>query len=138
MAITGLTQLHSAIADWFEQNIVDSRLQQGDKSREWCTDAMGYTSPLLQAAMRAFIDRSQLNSDYTTKYKATTTAEKKNVVFDKVEISVLYSFLKCFVERHKTRLMYYRDDLSQKGARNMYSVKISEDWFNQVSQQLDN
>jgi hypothetical protein len=140
--ITTLPQLHAAISTWFQDQLVGSRCQStsgtssGDKTRQWATIGLGYKDKLIQSAMRAFVDRSQLNKDYNTKYNSPNSQDKKSVVLDKIEITTLYSFLKCFVERHKTRLMYYRDDLSQKGARNMYSVKISEDWWTQVRQEL--
>jgi len=138
--ITSLTQMHGLIATWMEQNVFQSRTQQGDKSRQWAATALGLPSSgattMTQAAFRAFVDRSGLNKQYATQYQSQNVADKKDLVCIKVEISVLYSFLKCFVERHKSRLMYYRDDLSKKGYRVMYNVKLSEQYHTQVQQEL--
>jgi hypothetical protein len=139
VTITTITDLHTLVAKWFETNIVQSRLT-GDKSRQWSTGALALPSAgantMVQAALRAFIDRSDLNAEYNSQYNKKEISDKHDLVAIKVEISVLYSFLKCFVERHKTRLMFYRDDLSQKGARIMYNVKLSEEYHNQVKQEL--
>jgi len=54
----------------------------------------------------------------------------------KVEIGALYSFNKCFVQRYKGRMHYYRDDLSQKGARNMASCAQAQALLDEFEKNL--
>ena len=62
---------------------------------------------------------------------------RKGISALKAEISALYSFDKCFIQRHKGRLHFYRDDLSQKGARNMYPVGMAVGLQEEFKQNLD-
>ncbi len=135
MAFTTIKDLNTELATWLETNIVQSRMT-GDRTRQWCVDALSFSGSMDQAGLRTVVDKTELNTVYATAYQSNNPNEKKDFVLTKVEIALLYSFLKCFVMRHKTRIMCYRDDLSQKGARNMYTVGLSENFLDQLRQTL--
>lgn len=111
--------------DTWIQKIPTSRLGNDVLGRSWFTKGIDYTESFKLSDLRNITDREELNSDYVSKYDAKDPKARKGISGIKVEISALYSFQKCFVQRYKGRMHYYRDDLSQKGARNMGTVNQS-------------
>jgi hypothetical protein len=137
MDIKTLDDLLKGVRDWFQVNIPDSRTKTSTQ-RQWFITAMKWDKTLKLADLRKATDRTQLNTDYTTRFDEEDVKARKGISAIKIEISQLYSYNKCFVQRYKTRLQYYRDDLSQKGARNMYNTWQSHAEFQELKQNLDN
>jgi hypothetical protein len=108
-----------------------------DRGRTWFTKAAEYKDKLILKDLKKFTDRSELNSEFVSRYKEKKPKGRKGISALKVEISALYSFNKCFVQRHKGRIHFYRDDLSQKGARNMRSVGQAMGLFTEFKKNLD-
>lgn len=117
-----LEQLIKKIKDWFEKKIPEKRLKNDTEGRDWMLDVLSYKKTLKLEDLRKFIDRETLNNEYVSRYEEVDIKSRKGISAIKVEISALYSFNKCFVQRYKGRMHFYRDDLSQKGKRNMRSV----------------
>jgi hypothetical protein len=82
-------------------------------------------------------DRDTLNSNYEDRFNQDQVKSRKGISAIKLEISALYSFNKCFVQRHKGRIHFYRDDLSQKGVRNMRAAAQAMGVFNEFKKNLD-
>lgn len=123
MAITTLKKLLTKLAPWFETSIPSARVGSNDADgRKWLLKELGYSDKLTLEDLKEVTDRDELNELYVDRHKEKTPKARKGISALKVEISALYSFNKCFVQRHKGRLHFYRDDLSQKGARNTASV----------------
>lgn len=107
---------------WMQVKIPDNRVKENDASgRSWFLTSVEYDKSLKLKDLREFTDRSDLNTQFKERYLKPDVKSAKGVSALKVEISALYSFNKCFVQRYKGRMHYYRDDLSQKAARNMAS-----------------
>lgn len=124
-----LGDLINGFTKWFTQSIPQSRLTGDNNPRLWYTKAIDYTLDFTQANLQTVTDRSILNSDYNSRLQIKNVNQKQGGQSIKIELNELYSFQKCFVARHRTRIQYYRDDLSQKGYRNMYAVALSYDNF---------
>lgn len=120
--IKTLKELMEKLAPWFEKEIPDARVKNDQDGRKWFLKSVNYEKELKLEDLREYTDRQQLNDDYKERYLEDDVKARKGVSALKIEISALYSFNKCFVQRYKGRLHYYRDDLSQKGARNMATV----------------
>jgi hypothetical protein len=131
-----LTDLNKYIAKWFEDKIPDGRLSNDTEGREWFTKTIDYTDKFTLEDLRGVTDRTDLNGEYTKRYQDDQT-ERKGISALKIEISALYSFSKCFVQLHKGRMHFYRDDLSQKGARNMHAVGQAMGLFGIFKRNLD-
>jgi hypothetical protein len=131
-----LEELNKDLAKWFEDKIPDARLSNDTEGREWVTKALNYSDPFKLENLQKATDRSKLNQEYKERYK-DTQPERKGISALKVEISALYSFNKCFVQRYKGRIHFYRDDLSQKGARNMHAVAKAMALFGIFKKNLD-
>jgi hypothetical protein len=122
MTIKSIKDLVKTLAKWVEQAIPSSRLMNDASGRPWFLKTIEYTGKLTLADLRKVTDRAGLNDKYTDRFVETDVKGRKGISAIKVEISALYGFNKSFVERYKGRMHYYRDDLSQKGARNMTAV----------------
>jgi hypothetical protein len=131
-----LKELNDTLAKWFEDKIPDARLSNDTEGREWITKAVEYSDKFTLEDLQKATDREQLNSEYIKRYKETKP-ERKGISALKVEVSALYSFNKCFVQRYKGRMHFYRDDLSQKGARNMHAVGKAMGLFGIFKKNLD-
>jgi hypothetical protein len=134
--IKTLEELNTALAKWFEEKIPDNRLSNDTDGREWLLKTLEYNNTLKLEDLQKLTDREELNKEYVKRYKDTQT-ERKGISALKIEIAALYSFNKCIVQRHKGRLHYYRDDLSQKGARNMHAVAQAMALFTIFKKNLD-
>ena len=138
MEAKSLDELLSTIKSWYETDIPTSRAIDLDANgRNWFLDSIGWDKTLKLGDLRKATDRSELNQDYVTKFKETDPKAKKGVSAIKLEISQLHSFNKCFVQRYKSRLQYYRDDLSQKSSRTLYNVGQSVAIFKEFKQNLE-
>jgi hypothetical protein len=91
--------------------------------RPWCT--LGMTGPLTQEEFRKHFDRKALNEDYVKKYKVKDIPTKEAIAFIKAEIDLIYGFHKAMVERHKTRLQFYREDAAMKRYHIWNSINIA-------------
>jgi hypothetical protein len=117
MVITTIKKLNAKLAEWLETAIPGRRLANDTEGRKWFAKSIEYTDAFTLEALRQVTDREDLNDKYVERYLREGAQVKQGVSALKVEISALYSFNKCFVQRYKGRLHFYRDDLSQKGAR---------------------
>ena len=138
MEAKSLDELMEAIKSWYETDIPQGRVIDLDAhGRNWFLDSISWDKTLKLEDLRKATDRTQLNQEYIERFNETDPKARKGISADKLEISQLYSFNKSFVQRYKSRLQYYRDDLSQKGARNMYNVSQSMSIFKEFKQNLD-
>ena len=135
--ITKLQELLDKLAQWFEKDIPDTRLKNDQEGRYWLTKTMPYTDAFKLKSLREYTNRDQLNQEYVTRYLETDVKSRKGISALKVEISALYSFNKSWVQRYKGRMHFYRDDLSQKGARNMTTVGQAFALFKEFKKNLD-
>lgn len=136
--ITSLKKLLSKISPWIQDTVPKARTEKNDTDgRTWFLKSAEYTDKLKLDDLRSFTDRADLNDQYVSRYKQKDPQSRKGISAVKVEISALYSFNKSFVQRYKGRLHYYRDDLSQKGARTMANVGQAVGIFNEFKKQLD-
>ena len=125
------------LADLFESVIPEARLGKDSKGRTWFLDAIGYDKTLTLSDLRKITDSSKLNDEYRSRYKENDPKSRLGISALKAEISMLYSFKKSFVQRYKGRIHYYRDDLSQKGARNTATVGQAHGLFEHFKKNLD-
>lgn len=132
-----LQSLLEKIAPFFEEILPSKRLQNDSTGRKWFLDHIGYSADLKLSNLRDITDRDSLNNLFTSRFDETSVQAKKGISALKVEISALYSFQKCFVQRYKGRMHFYRDDLSQKGARTMHNTGRSYGLFNEFKKNLD-
>ena len=121
-----------------QAEIPAGRVSENDATgRSWFLRSIEYDKTLKLEDLRKCTDRQDLNDQFKTRYLNKEVSNAKGISALKIEISSLYSFNKCFVQRYKGRLHYYRDDLSQKGARNMASCAQAQVFFNEFSKNLD-
>jgi alpha-amylase/alpha-mannosidase (GH57 family) len=132
-----LEQLMKKIAPWFEKTIPEARLSNDVEGRTWFMKDVQYTDTLKLEDLKKATDRESLNSDYKERFNQEKVKSRKGISAIKTEISALYSFNKCFVQRYKGRMHFYRDDLSQKGARNMRAAAQAMGVFNEFKKNLD-
>jgi len=132
-----LSDLLGSISGWLTSYIPYARLSNDRPGRVWFTQGIEYTGTFKLKDLRAVTDRGELNSEYVERYKNTSPKSRKGVSALKVEISALYSFNKCFVQRYKGRMHFYRDDLIQKGSRNSASVGTGLGLFSTFKSNLD-
>ena len=90
----------------------------------------------IRGALSKFSGKFRLGSPIEIDYKNKEVKAAKGLSSLKVEISALYSFNKCFVQRYKGRMHYYRDDLSQKVARNMASCAQAQVLFEEFDKNM--
>jgi len=122
---------------WMQTEIPTGRVSQNDATgRSWFLTSVKYKDTLKLEDLRGYTDRSELNSKFKERYLKTDVKSAKGMSALKVEISCLYSFNKCFVQRYKGRLHYYRDDLSQKGARNLASCAQAQALFDEFDKNM--
>lgn len=137
MNATNLDELFQAMAPWFEEKIPERRLENDVAGRVWFLKAVNYTDKLILRDLREVTDREDLNKEYVERYLEEDAKKRKGVSALKVEISGLYSFTKSFVQRYKGRMHFYRDDLSQKGKRNMCNVGLAAGLLHTFRENLD-
>lgn len=125
------------IADLFESTIPEARLGNDSRGRTWFLKAIEYTKTLRLKDLRSVVDTKDLNEEYRSRYKNEDLQSRKGISALKAEVSMLYSFKKSFVQRYKGRLHFYRDDLSQKGARTMATAGQGHGLFELFKKNLD-
>jgi hypothetical protein len=125
------------IADLFESSIPEARLANDFRGRTWFLKAIDYSKKLILADLRKITDSEDLNKEYRTRYKDEDPKSRKGLSAVKAEVSMLYSFKKSFVQRYKGRIHFYRDDLSQKGARVMATAGQAHGLFELFKKNLD-
>jgi hypothetical protein len=135
--IKTLEELFDKLKVWVEEHIPQDRLQNDQQGRRWMVDSMPYDKELILKDLKEFTDRKQLNTEYKTAYKEKEVKSRKGISALKLEIGVLYSFNRCWVQRHKGRMHFYRDDLSQKGARVMGAVGYAAGFFKEFKKNLE-
>ena len=132
-----LATLLKKTATWLESEIPDARVKENDSTgRRWYIKSIGYSKTLKIEDLKTITDRGTLNSEFVKRYKDTDAKTRKGVSALKTEISALYSFSKCFVQRYKGRMHFYRDDLSQKGTRTVTAVGQSSGLLEELKNNL--
>lgn len=137
MAIDTLDQLGQKMATLLTDTIVQSRMSNDGNGREWALKKLDYSQQLKLEQLKEHVKRDSQNGQYVDRYKVKDAKSRKGISALKVEISALYSFSKCFVQRYKGRMHYYRDDLSQKGKRNMTMVGKAVGLWEEFKENLD-
>jgi hypothetical protein len=133
-----LINLLQKLNSFFAVAIPSKRIGSNDGAgRQWFLEHIEYKGTLKLSSLRDITDRDELNGTFTDRYNDESVQSRKGVSALKTEISALYSFQKCFVQRYKGRLHFYRDDLSQKGARTMCATGSSYGLFNEFKKNLD-
>lgn len=122
MSIQKLDDIGSKMNELLKETITEKRLSNDGDGRKWALDVLGYTDQLKTKQLKEFVSRDEQNGKYVGRYDIKEPKSRKGISAIKVEISALHSFNRCFVQRYKGRMHYYRDDLSQKGKRNMTQV----------------
>jgi hypothetical protein len=137
MAINKLEQLLQKMDTMMVQKIVQRRLSNDQQGRIWALKELDYSGELKLKTLKEHVQRDSLNSQFVSRYKQKDVKSRKGISALKLEISALYSFNKCFVQRYKGRMHFYRDDLSQKGKRTMREVGKALGLFKEFKQNLD-
>lgn len=138
MPITTLKKLGIKLKSWVGEAVPKAREESNDTSgRDWFLKKIEYEDKLILKDLREVTDRTELNEQYVDRYKNTDPKSRKGISALKAEVSALYSFNKSFVQRYKGRMHFYRDDLSQKGARNMASMGQAVGTHSEFKQQLN-
>ena len=108
----------------WQTDVVDQRLANAESNRSWVAKVIGFEDELTLKAMYEFFDRSVSNEEYVKRYDNPHTPSKKAYAAIQTDINLIYGYHKCFAMRHKTRMDYYRDDMSQKGAHTLSALRI--------------
>jgi hypothetical protein len=137
MAIKKLEELGKKMDALLVDKIVKRRLSNDSDGRVWALKELGYSEELKLEKLKTYVDRDTLNAQFVSRYRNKDPKSRKGISALKLEISALYSFNKCFVERYKNRIHFYRDDLSQKGKRTMREVGKAIGLFAEFKQNLD-
>lgn len=104
------------------KDLVEKRTTNDENGYTWSYKGLDYDKELTLKDFQDFFDRKELNNEYKTRYEESQVNAKKASAWIQHEINLIYSFHKCFALRNRTRLQSYRDDLSQKGARNKAAI----------------
>jgi len=118
-----IEDLINSYISWWE-DLVAKRIKNDENGRSWVTKLLDFTGKLELDDINTFFDRSDQNQTYEQRY-ASSGSSKLPYASYQTEVNMIQSFHKSFGMRHKTRLKYYRDDLSQKGAHAVSAVNIS-------------
>jgi hypothetical protein len=133
-----LLTLLNKLNSFFAVALPNKRIESNDsEGRKWFLEHIEYKGSLTLSSLRDITDRDTLNAIFSSRYDEESVQSRKGISAVKTEISALYSFQKCFVQRYKGRLHFYRDDLSQKGARTMCATGSSYGLFNEFKKNLD-
>ena len=137
MVATTLHKLVTVLKEWVQDKIPEARLKNDVEGRKWLCKSLGYSDKFTLEDLLNITDRSDLNALYVERFNNNDVKSRKGISAIKMEISALYSFQKCFTQRFKGRMHFYRDDLSQKGKRNMVAVAQAYGMFQELKQNLD-
>lgn len=134
---TEIKELLKKISEFFEKKIPDARLSNDADGRTWFLKHIDYGDKLILEDLRKITDRKELNETFSSRYDTKKPKPRKGISAVKAEISMLYGFQKCFVQRYKGRVHFYRDDLSQKGSRTMHTAGAAHGLFEEFKKNLD-
>jgi hypothetical protein len=138
MSFKDLNTLLVSTANWLDTDIPEARLNNDADGRKWFLSSIRYDKTLTLADLKEATNRDKLNEEFDKRYKDTSASTRKGISALKTEISALYSFNKCFVQRYKGRMHFYRDDLSQKATRTVTALGQShallEEFANNLSE----
>jgi hypothetical protein len=110
---------------WAKNTVVSLRVLNNEVGYSWMYKTIGFNHELTLENYQSFFDRTALNKEYATRYvQNKETVNKLPYAWYQNEINLIYSFHKCFAMRNHSRLQYYRNDLSQKGARTYAALNI--------------
>jgi hypothetical protein len=118
-----ITDLLNSVIDWFK-NVTKLRLENKEVGYSWVYKDIGYNLEPTVENHQKFFDRKDQNDEYLKQYNQIDITVKKPYIQDQVEINAIAGFHKCFAMRYNSRLQYYRNDLSQKGARTQSALII--------------
>jgi len=119
-------ELFKNFQKWAKGNITDKyRIENKEMGYQWVYKDLGYTDKLGLEQFQKFFDRKKQNETYVERYNNTDLPSRKSYMWQQNEINMIYSFHKCFAMRNMTRLQYYRNDMSQKGARTHSATNIA-------------
>lgn len=121
-------QIEDLISDfltWSTNTVVQTRLANAENGYGWLYKDINYTDDLSVENYQKFFDRTSQNEEYVKNYNVQDNSSKQPYAWLQNEINMIYSFHKCFAMRNATRLQYYRNDLSQKGARTSSAINIA-------------
>lgn len=104
---------------WVE-TLVEHRVENDEEGYRWVVADFS-PEDLKYTTFFDLFERDDLNEKYTTNYKLPAES-KESYAFQQQEINMINSFHKGFAMRHKTRLQYYRNDLSQKDVHTYTAV----------------
>ena len=108
--------LLKAVDTWFV-DVTKSWLEY--KTRPWMLFGLTKT-PSFQSVVELF-DRSKLNQDIESGLKDAKPKEAAK----RLDVDLIFGTHKCFALRHRTRIQYIRDDLSQKGGHVKGSLYVA-------------
>jgi hypothetical protein len=138
MKIAELEELLKLLKTWIQEQIPRSREEANDAlGRKWICKSLGYAKSFKLKDLQEATDRQELNALYVERFAEKDPKQRKGISALKTEISALYEFQKCFTSRYKGRMHFYRDDLSQKGKRNMSTVGRTYALFKEFKKNLD-
>ena len=133
-----LADFLAKLAALFETTIPTARLQNDTVGRTWFLKGMGYDKTLKLEDLRTVCNTDDLNKLFTERIKVDDVKSRKGISAIKHEIGAMYSLKRGVVQRHKGRLAFYRDDLSQKGKRIPYTMGREQNLYNVFKKNLDN
>jgi hypothetical protein len=133
-----LKDLVKAISKWAEEGIPPARLgNDASTPRPWYCKTNEYEKSFKLEDLKTETDREELNNKYVERFHEIDPKSRKGISALKSEISALYSYQKCFTQRYKGRMHFYRDDLSQKGKRTGHAYGRGAKRFEGFKSQLD-
>jgi hypothetical protein len=132
-----IEEILKTLNEWCTAYIPTYRLINDTGGRPWYIEATDFQGPFKLEELSNVTDRDDLNKEFKQRFFEKDVKAKKGVSAIKLEISAMYSYNKCFVQRYKGRLHFYRDDLSQKGARIMAAAGQSHGLFKEFKKNLD-
>jgi hypothetical protein len=123
---------------WAEQQVPTARLANDEgPARPWYCKTTGYDKSFKLADLKKETNREDLNTKYIERFAEIDPKSRKGISALKTEISLLYSYQKCFTQRYKGRMHFYRDDLAQKGKRTGHAYGRGSKRFEAFKSQLD-
>jgi len=130
-----ISAIFNAVAAWAKA-MTSARLTNDRSGRKWATTDLKLTK-LTVEELQKVTDRSKLNEEFVKRLKEQDPTKRKGVSALQLEIGMLYSFTNGVVQRYKGRMHFYRDDMSQKGARIGATAGQSLNYFKTFKKHLD-
>ena len=135
-----LIELYKALTKWFEKSIPTRRLDNDPigSPRPWFCKDVEYSKKFTLEDLQTFTDRADLNTQFLERYRDQDVKSRKGTSALQLEIGTLSTMNNAFLQRHKGRMHYYRDDLSQKGKRVGPTSGQAMNYFLAFKKNLDN